>query len=428
MKNLQILLSVASLLNSVGICQADNEEIPKRDFFSDLWQRETLADGYFGLNNQLSNSGVEVGLGVTQIYQQNARGGISTHRKAGRYSGSYDLELSIDLQQLLCAEACPEGSRGKGNLFIHGEGGWPNIEGIDEVSVGSALGVNADAIEKSIMDVVELYYEGPVFDNAFNLMIGKIDFTGIFDASTFADDETSQFLNGAFVDNPTIPFPDYSLGVVLSFDLNNSCYISGGIADAQANGRGTGFRTAFNGENYFFYVLETAVTAQLNSANGPTQGTYRLGLWYDPQPKVDSDSGRNYRDDVGFYLTCDQVLVKENAKPEDSQGLGALIRYGYASSKGNDITNFWSSGFQYQGLIEGRDNDVLGVGFAYGVFSDMASSTYYEDYESAVELYYNIQISPWLNVTPDVQYIANPGGAKGVSDAIIFGVRTQMRF
>jgi len=106
------------------------------------------------------------------------------------------------------------------------------------------------------------------------------------------------------------------------------------------------------------------------------QGTYRIGFWNDPQPKANTDraaAGKSYRDDIGFYTSCDQMLYKENADPEDSQGLGGFFRYGYAPSEKNDITNFFSLGLQYQGLLDGRDEDVLGVGFAHGTFSNLAS-------------------------------------------------------
>jgi len=198
-----------------------------------------------------------------------------------------------------------------------------------------------------------------------------------------------------------------------------------------ADVRETGFNTTFNDEDYFFYIFETGITPQFGSKNGPLQGAYRIGLWYDPQPKANTDyadAGRSYRDDVGFYLSCGQMLAKENADPEDDQGLGAFFRYGYANSKKNDIANFWSFGFQYQGLIEGRDDDVLGAGFAQGIFSDRASTTYIDDYESVVELYYSAQVTPWLNISPNIQYVANPGGGGSADDAVVLGVRAQMSF
>ena len=68
-------------------------------------------------DSSLADSGIEVGIGVTNIYQQNVHGGISTHRRAGRFSGSYDAEITADMQKLA-------GLKG-GSLYIHGEGVWP---------------------------------------------------------------------------------------------------------------------------------------------------------------------------------------------------------------------------------------------------------------------------------------------------------------
>ena len=414
------LVGIVALVTLAAVCQAEGPEKHGKDFLSDICERETLTNGLFGLNNELSDKGIEVGLGMTNIYQANVKGGLSTHNRKGRYTSSYDLELSADLRKLLGFET--------GTLFLHLEGGWPDEEGIDGLSVGSAFGVNADAVGNDVIIVKQLYYEGPIFNDNLTLMIGKIDFTGVFDCSAYADCECTQFLNAAFVDNPTIPFPQYSLGAVLRWNLTDSWYLTGGIADAQADGRETGFRTAFGDEDYFFYILETGITKQLNSANGPMAGTYRIGMWNDPQPKANSDASKNYRDDVGFYLSCDQMLAKENSDPQDNQGLGAFFRFGYAPSKRNDITNFWSFGFQYQGPFEGRDEDVLGVGFAQGFFADSADSTYTKDYESVVEVYYNVQVTPWFNLSPIFQYVANPGGAGLASDAVVLGVRTQICF
>jgi porin len=249
-----------------------------------------------------------------------------------------------------------------------------------------------------------------------------------FDASSYAHDETNQFLNSALVNNPTIPFPDYALGLAGYYNPVEWWYLSAGLVDAQNDLKETGFRTTFHGEDYFFYIFETGVTPVLDSPNGSLQGAYRIGIWNDPRPKANSDAAKTYRDDVGLYLSCDQMLLKENSDDSDSQGLGAFARYGYADDDKNDMTSFWSFGIQYQGLLDGRDEDVLGAGFAQGFFSDKASSTYTEDYESAFELYYNAKLMPKLNISPSIQYITNPGGSELSGDSMIFGVRAQMLF
>ncbi len=384
------------------------------------------------MSDELSEQGIEVGLSATQIYQQNVRGGMSTHRRAGRYSGSYDVELQVDLDKLLGIEG--------GRLYMLTEGKWSESQGIDGPAVGSVFGVNGDGAARRSIDVTELWYEQIFPGRTLTVRFGKMDLTGgfehhncpvSFDCSTYAGDENTQFLNGALINNPTIPFPDYGLGIAVHYEPDNFWYISGAIVDAQADVRETGFRTTFTGEDYFFYVVETGVTPVLGSENGALPGAYRVGLWYDPQPKANTDladAGKSYRDDTGFYVTCDQMLAKENADAEDTQGLGVFFRYGYANSEKNDVTGFFSTGFQYQGLIDGRDDDVLGFGFAHGAFSNKASTTYTDDYEAAFELYYSAEIAPWFVVSPSIQYVKNPGGDRSVDDAVVLGVRVLMTF
>ena len=383
---------------------------------SNFWNCASPTNGFLGLNDYLAPSGIEVGLGLTTVYQANVKGGTSTKERRGRNVGRYDAEMAFDLEKLLGIEG--------GSFFVHGWGGWPNEEGIDGTSVGSAWGVNALSVGNRTMDIVEAFYEGPFFSDDLNIAIGKLDFTGIFDASEYADDECGQFLNASLVDNPTIPFPAQGLGIVLNWSITDSWYLMGGAIDAQGDNRETGFRTAFHKDDYYFYALETGITAG--------NGTYRFGVWNDPQPKVNTDRGdngkRNDRDDIGFYTSCDWLLYEENPDAEDSQGLGTFFRYGYAPSQNNDVTNFFSLGFQYQGLFDGRDDDVVGVAYSRGFFANTSATTYTEDYESVLEAYYNVQITPWFSLSPNVQYVSNPGGVKTAKDAILLGMRASITF
>lgn len=386
----------------------------------DVSHRETLTQGFWGLSDALADYGIEVALGATNVYQTNVRGGLDTHQKSGRFSGSYDLEMAVDLEKLL-------GIEGWG-LFIRGEGGWPDVEGIDESMVGSNFGVNADAIGNRSLDLVEVLLEWNIFDGFLTLRAGKMDLAGVFDTSEYANDETSQFLNGALVNNPTIPFPDYGLGVIVIAHVTDAWYIAAGMGDAEADGRESGFRTAFHGPDYFFYAVETGLLAEGASPRGTLLGNYRLGLWYDPQPKARFGGEREYRDDVGVYASVDQMLFKEQHDPEDGQGLGVFGRYGSADAKRNDLATFWSVGVQYQGLLEGRDRDVLAAGYAQGAFSDVASSFFTTRRERAFELYYTVHLAPWVVISPSVQYVCNPGGEGAVGDAVVMGVRAQIMF
>ncbi len=382
--------------------------------------RETLTHGFWGLSQWLADYGTEVTAESTNIYQTNVRGGLGTHQQSGRFTGSYDIEIAIDFENLF-------GLQGWG-LLAHGWGGYPATAGINATMVGSAFNVNWDAIGDRPLDLVEVILEWKPFEDELALQVGKINFARHFDTSEYANDETSQFLNGAFINNPTIPIPDYCLGAVVSVRLADGWAVVAGVGDAEANGRTTGFATTFDGDDYYFYDLEMAFRAEWGSPRGPLLGNYRVGVWYDPRPRASSGSDNPYRNGAGVYTSVDQVLLRENDDPEDSQGLGVFARYGHTDERRNDLTDFWSLGFQYQGLFPGRDEDVLGVGFAQGLFSDAVGSPSAADLESVLEVYYSLKITPWAAVSPAVQYLTNPGGDRAVAEAVVVGVRAQVAF
>ena len=137
MNKVGILLSIVVLLCLANFVHAERPSSERTRYLSSIWQRPTLTNGFFGLNDTLADTGIELQLSTTQIYQQNVRGGISTHRRAGRYSGSYDLELSADLQKLLGIEGA--------SVYMLTEGVWSKSAGIDAPSVGSVFGVNGDS-------------------------------------------------------------------------------------------------------------------------------------------------------------------------------------------------------------------------------------------------------------------------------------------
>jgi porin len=92
------------------------------------------------------------------------------------------------------------------------------------------------------------------------------------------------------------------------------------------------------------------------------------------------------------------------------------------------------AGLVYKGLIPGRDEDTIGLAYAHLNISDdfdratAAPGVPSLDYEGIIELTYNAQITPWLSVQPDVQYIMHPGGSNAQSDAWAVGLRASIAF
>ncbi len=283
----------------------------------------------------------------------------------------------------------------------------------------------------------ELWYEQRLFDDKLRIRFGRIDMTAEFDTNAYANDETAQFINFALINTVNIPFPDYGFGALVLVQPWDWLYAAAGVADAQADGQTPGIHTGFHGEDYVFSDFEFGLLPVWKTPWGKLPGGYRFGLWYDPQPKAKyfNDLGGRRRTiptksgDTGFYVNLDQLILKERpADDADSQGLGVFFRYGYAHQDVNPIEHIWSIGCQYRGLIPTRDDDVLAFGVAQGVISDaLRAFGGGGTHESIYELYYNIRLLPWLNLTPDFQYIDNSGGGGG-RDAFVAGVRIQASF
>ena len=100
----------------------------------------------------------------------------------------------------------------------------------------------------------------------------------------------------------------------------------------------------------------------------------------------------------------------------------------------NFVNFYFDTGLSYKGLIPTRDNDTVGIGFGYAQLSNGARSSLRDEganpigAEMVIELTYQAEITPWLIVQPDLQYIINPGGATDVNNALVIGGRAAITF
>jgi porin len=107
-----------------------------------------------------------------------------------------------------------------------------------------------------------------------------------------------------------------------------------------------------------------------------------------------------------------------------------FARYGVSDGKANPIKYFASFGIGGKGLIPARCQDTFGVGYYHVWFTDNLPSIVKRrllDNEQGGELYYNIYLTPWVQLTPDLQIIES--GDKRVDNTVIVGgVRMQLKF
>jgi len=270
--------------------------------------------------------------------------------------------------------------------------------GPDEI-VGSFSGLNDDS--GSLQDddgvdrvtVREVWLQSFLMDERLRIVVGKVDLTNYFDSNTVANDETTQFITSAFVNNPTMEVPDNDPGLVAFFDTRKG--FSFGLGLQSHDNSGSNITDDIYGiaeivyRSHFFFGQE---------------GNYRL--W----GRI--NGGRD--DNKGFGVSIDQNL---------STRLTAFVRYGANEEETNDadIASAWSAGLRLRSPFFSRVNDEIAL--AFGML-DIVDG----DEESAAEVYYKFQINDHFAITPGFQVVFGPAG-KGPNDtAGVISIRTQLEF
>ena len=108
------------------------------------------------------------------------------------------------------------------------------------------------------------------------------------------------------------------------------------------------------------------------------------------------------------YYNFDQYLYEP--KKGSGEGIGVFGRFGASDGDPNFMHFFYSVGIGGKGVIPSRHNDKFGLGFYYidvknpklqGLFQ---TRKLLRD-EYGFEAFYNVAITPWLQLTPDIQIV-----------------------
>jgi porin len=404
----------------------------------------------FELRRQLCKSGLKIGLIETSEILAKPTGG---QRQGTIYEGLTDLNLSIDLRPTLHV---------RGNIFahayqIHGRGLTANYLH----NLNTASSIEASRTTR----LGELWYEQH-FDT-WRLRVGQQTIT-----TEFLNPESARlFVNGAF-GWPTLPsldlpsggpgFPlgapairvrvDPKEGLTLFLALFNGDPTGAGVGGSQlSDASGTAFRTGDGA----FLISEI----RYNEASSDRNGTYRFGGWWNSERFRDLhlDTGgtslanstsngiaRRHAGDFSFYGIVDQPF---GFNETHHTSFAAFARAMGAPPDRNLIDLYLDAGLVYKGPF-GRPDDQVGLALGYarvgsaarafdadvarftGQFRPVRSG------ETVLELTYRAQLTGWLQLQPDFQYIFNPGGGianpnlptRRVGDEAVVGIRATMSF
>jgi len=264
------------------------------------------------------------------------------------------------------------------------------------VNIGSLLGVNG-AIEPQGFRGGEFWWRQESTDRRFAFTIGRLDQSVYFDINRVANDEMTEFFTPALVNNPAIPFPNNGGGFNLAWRLNDLVTMNAGIGDALARPTGWNFYTLHDGD--FFAAFEL----QFSPRFGDALGQYRFLFWHN-----DTDTA----DGGGFALSFDQDL---------GGGFVPFLRYGFGEKDVTLVRQSVSGGVGIEGPF-GYPGELIGVG---AVWADQSMPGVPD--ETTVELFYRLQLTDTLQLTPMIQVLFNP--AHSDKEIVgVFGARLLMTF
>ena len=178
----------------------------------------------------------------------------------------------------------------------------------------------------------------------------------------------------------------------------------------------------------------------LSSENSSFEAGYQnlsFGLWYLTAKFPDildenlSGSPILRQGNYGFYVSGEKFLWGEKNNPE--QGLAAYLRIGFADKNVNQFDAYYGGGIIYQGLLPGRDNDIIGLAVAAAHndkkfrAKNLKEGHVVRPLEVDIEFTYESEITPFLHLQPDFQYVLNPSQNFDKSFLFIAGLRVSLK-
>jgi porin len=136
----------------------------------------------------------------------------------------------------------------------------------------------------------------------------------------------------------------------------------------------------------------------------------------------------------------DQYFWQSDGDPK--HGIGLFFGFGASDGNPNPIQYSFITGIGGKGVVPGRPDDTFGLGVARTQFSSAFVPFLRQQLdlglqrEDAIEMYYNVSVTQWLNLTADLQIIGpsskkalnGVGQLADIDTAVVAGARLRVRF
>jgi porin len=152
--------------------------------------------------------------------------------------------------------------------------------------------------------------------------------------------------------------------------------------------------------------------------------------------------------DYSLYVVADQMVWRQADDPNRS--VSVFGRAMDTPQGDRNLIDFsLNAGLVYHDPLANRADDTLAIGLGYAHVSasardydralaafDPGTYTPIRTTETYLEATYQVQVHPWWQIQPDIQYVFNPGGGlanpdnpnQRIRNELVLGVRTNVLF
>ena len=410
-----------------------------------FWTRPTFTGDWLGLRPRLQEQGIRFDGNVAQ-FGFGLGGGITRTLPlvpalglgdTAAYTGRGDYGLTFDLDKF--------GGMPHGKLQIRAQHWWGQYGNVS-LNTGSfppaifPASIPPVPNDAGVPYITDFVLTQPLSKN-WVVFAGKKNVIGAADQDDFAGGNgTSQFMNQAFIANPAfllaLPYSSFTAGFVSprewgSFgafvydpqdrtqnffkldDLFSQGVIVGGEVKVKSNFFG------LPGEHHVGGLWKHLQMTDLRF-NEPAPGQY-------PYQAVTGFA--TLWDAYTIYYGFDQYLQTYCDNPQ--RGWGLFGRASISDGNPTPVRYFLSLGIGGYSPIRQHRGDTFGAGFYYvgtsREFGPLPRALFGPREGWGMEVFYNFQINPWMNFTPDFQVIRPEAGAIAKT-AYIGGVRLNLKF
>jgi porin len=312
------------------------------------------------------------------------------------------------------------GARVKIHL-LDNRGGDPNglagtLQGVDNIEVG-----------RDRTKLYQAWIEQDLFGGKAALLVGLADLNAEF----YQNDSAGILLAPAFgigselaatgPNGPSI-FPSTALTARLRVALGANGYAKAAVVNARSGVLGDPGGVDWRMRDGALLIGETGWTVH---------GKIAVGYWrYTKRQEdirlVSSDGMPAEANSQGAYLMIDQPVT---ARAAPGPSISLFMRIGVSDGATTPFRGGWQLGTLVGRVFASRPASQLSIGINRGSLSGRyrANAAYAQlplsHGETGVEATYSDQITPYLRLQPDFQYVLNPSGNPSVRNALIVGLR-----